>query len=270
MQFYKSLESILTQKDSDKKFSLFRQLYNAYNTHTCDFDHTQKKVFASPSYAQRCKIVDASEVPKRAGLHTDYGKAVLLHAIAHIEYSAIDLALDACYRYEQMPMDFYDDWLEVAEDEIRHFLMIESLLNELGYSYGDFSVHSFLFDVSQRALSLLERMAVVPRYLEAAGLDSNPKIIEKLQMQNDAFSPKITQALAIILEEEVDHVKKGDKWFAYACKKAKVNKSCYYDIVEKILPGAKKKKPHVNVKDRQKAGFSCSEIQVITDSDCSD
>ncbi|MGM0534207.1 MAG: ferritin-like domain-containing protein [Campylobacterota bacterium] len=268
MQFYSTLEKILTQKDLGRKFALFEQLYGAYKAHSCSFASTPKKVFTTPSYAGRCQIVDAAEVPKRAGLHTDYGKAVLLHAIAHIEFSAIDLALDACYRFEDMPIEFYDDWLEVAQDEIRHFMMIENLLQDIGYHYGSFVVHSFLFDVSQRTLSLLERMAVVPRYLEAAGLDSNPKIIEKLRAQKDAFSPAIVQALEIILEEEVDHVKKGDRWFAYACKRAKVSKDSYYDIVEKILPGAKKKKGFVNIKDRRKAGFSCEEINVISKDEC--
>jgi uncharacterized ferritin-like protein (DUF455 family) len=268
MNFYKALEDILSDFDISSRFAKFDKLYGAYKSGGVEFTSGAKKVFTTPTYAKICNVVDAKEVPKRTALTTKEGKAILLHAIAHIEYSAIDLALDACYRFEGMPKAFYDDWLEVAEDEVRHFQMIEERLNSLGYRYGDFNVHSFLFDISQRSLTLLERMATVPRYLEASGLDSNPKIMEKLSRQNDALSQEIIKILQVILEEEIDHVKKGDRWFEYACKEAGVEKSCYFDIVEKILPGAKNKKPYVNVADRKKAGFSCDEIRVISDQKC--
>ncbi|MGM0623718.1 MAG: ferritin-like domain-containing protein [Campylobacterota bacterium] len=268
MQFFKTIEAILLDCDIASRFKKFDLLYTAYKKDHVVFESTQKQIFTTPTYAAVCNVVDAKEVPKRTALTTKEGKAILLHAIAHIEYSAIDLALDACYRFENMPKAFYDDWLEVAADEIRHFEMIEERLNSLGYAYGDFNVHSFLFDISQRSLTLLERMATVPRYLEASGLDSNPKIIEKLSHHKDPLSQDIIKILQVILEEEVDHVKKGDRWFAYACKEEGVDKSCYFDIVEKILPGAKNKKPYVNVEDRKKAGFSCDEIKVISDQKC--
>jgi uncharacterized ferritin-like protein (DUF455 family) len=148
--------------------------------------------------------------------------------------------------------------------------MLEEILNKHGYKYGDFCVHAFLFDVSMNSLDLVSRMATIPRYLEASGLDANPKMIEKLGNINDDFSKDIIKALKVILEEEVTHVKKGDYWFKWACKRENINPDTYFDIVEKILPGAKKTKPYVNIKDRQKAGFSCDEISVLTDDECND
>ena len=268
MQFFETLEDILLDCDISSRFAKFEKLNRAFTEDRVEFGSCKKRVFDIPTYSHICNVVHAKYVPKRKALSTTEGKGILLHAIAHIEYSAIDLALDACYRFEGMPREFYEDWLEVASDEVRHFEMIEQKLNALGYKYGDFGVHSFLFEISQKSLTLLERMATVPRYLEASGLDSNPKIIEKLSHLGDRDAKEIIEILKIILDEEIDHVKKGDKWFEYACKQEGVNKSCYFDIVEKILPGAKNKKPFVNVEDRKKAGFSCDEIKVISNQKC--
>ncbi len=255
---------------TQEKIDRFKSFYQAYKVGRVKFEEEfEPKVFSSPSFSEICTITPATSMPKRSSLSSKRGKAYLLHSIAHIEYSAIDLALDHAYRFIGLPQEYYDDWLKVADDEIRHFLLLDELLGELGYSYGDFAVHSFLFDISQKTLDLTTRMAVIPRYLEASGLDSSPIVIKKLQNINDDFSKKIIKALNIILDDEVDHVKKGDKWFKYACKKDGITPDSYFDIVEKTLPNAKRKKPFVNVKDRQKAGFSCDEIKVISDSECS-
>jgi len=271
MEFFRQLREILVSPAPKDKIDKFKTFYKLYLENKIDYDHKQEsEVFKTPSYLSFLKIVDAKSMPKRRSLSTTAGKAYMVHNIAHIEYSAIDLALDHTYRYKNMPKEFYDDWLEVADDEIRHFLMLEDILNKYGYKYGDFGVHSFLFDVSMNSLDLISRMATIPRYLEASGLDSNPKMMEKLKNIDDKFSQEVIKALEIILEEEVTHVKKGDIWFKWACEKYDINPDNYFDIVEDILPGAKKKKPFVNVKDRQKAGFSCSEIRVLTDEKCSD
>ena len=271
MEFFTQLEIILQIENSSKKIKYFEQFYQEYLDNKLYFNHNQtSKVFTAPSFENRCDIVDAKTMPKRRALSTTAGKAYMVHNIAHIEYSAIDLALDHAYRFKNMPEEFYKDWLEVADDEIRHFLSLEKILNNNGYKYGDFNVHSFLFDISMKSLELVTRMATVPRYLEASGLDSNPKMIDKLKNINDNFAKDIIRALEIILKEEVSHVKKGDYWFKWACKKEGIHPDEYFNIVEKILPGAKKTKPYVNIKDRQKAGFSCKEISVLTDESCKD
>ncbi len=271
MEFFTQLEIILKTENSSKKIKYFEQFYQEYLDDKLSFNHNQtSKVFKAPSFIRNCNIVDAKTMPKRTALSTTAGKAYMVHNIAHIEYSAIDLALDHAYRFKNMPKEFYKDWLEVAADEIRHFLSLEKILNNHGYKYGDFAVHSFLFDISMKSLELVTRMAVVPRYLEASGLDANPKMIDKLKNINDDFAKDIITALEVILTEEVTHVKKGDYWFKWACKKEGVNPDKYFDIVESVLPGAKKMKPFVNIKARQKAGFSCSEISLLTKDKCED
>jgi uncharacterized ferritin-like protein (DUF455 family) len=271
MEFFNYLHKLLTIQNPKQKIEEFKTFYKAYLLDELQTEHNQTaEVFKTPSYESYLNIVDAKTMPKRTALSTTQGKAYMVHNIAHIEYSAIDLALDHAYRFKNMPQEFYDDWLEVADDEVRHFEMLESILNKYGYNYGDFDVHSFLFDISMRALDLPTRMAVVPRYLEASGLDSNPKMIEKLSHIKDEFSKETQEALKVILEEEVSHVKKGDIWFKFACKKEDLEVDSYFNLVESVLPGAKKKKPFVNIKDRQKAGFSCSEIKVLTDEKCED
>ena len=269
MEFFSTLQSILETADPHQKITHFQKFYDLYKEGEVTFDHAfVPKVFEEPSFKEIVDIVPATTLPKRGSLSTQKGKAYLVHSVLHIEYSAIDLALDHAYRFVNMPKSYYDDWLEVAEDEIRHFLMLETIIKDLGYRYGSFPVHSFLFDISQKSLDLLTRMAVVPRYLEASGLDSSPLVIEKLSRINDAQSREIIQALEVILEEEVDHVRKGDRWFRWACEKEGVDPACYFEIVEKILPGAKKKKTYVNVDSRRRAGFSCDEIAVISSQKC--
>jgi uncharacterized ferritin-like protein (DUF455 family) len=262
MEFFTTLEDILQTADPFEKIAKFNSFYHDKNI---TFNHNHKsKIFSKPSFASICQIVPATKVPRRRSLNSKEDRAVLIHAIAHIEYSAIDLALDHAYRFKNMPMEYYHDWLEVAEDEVRHFLMLEKMLKELGFSYGDFAVHSFLFDTSMAtANSLIDRMAVIPRYLEASGLDANPKLMQRVKKLDDDFSKEFLEALKIILKEEITHVKKGDKWFKWACEKSGTDTSHFYDIVEKYLPGATKKKEFVNVEFRKKAGYSCEEIEVL-------
>ena len=263
MEFFSALEKIIQIANPYKKIEEFSKFYAKYPN--IAIEHGAKSlVFKEPSFANYCKVVDPKEVPRRAKFGTTKGRAVLLHAIAHIEYSAIDLALDAAYRFKHMPQKFYDDWLEVAQDECRHFLMIDSLLQELGYKYGDFVVHQGLFEAGLATQTLLERMAVVPRYLEANGLDANPKIMQKLSIFKDPFAKKIVQALGIILDEEVGHVQKGDFWFRWACEKEnKEYKAAYFACIERIYPGTMHSKKEINVDARKRAGFSCDEMKLL-------
>jgi len=228
------------------------------------------KMFETPSYASRCRIVDPRELPARKDFESREGLATLIHAITHIEYSAIDLALDAVYRFPEMPMAYKTDWLEVAHDEVRHYKMLNTLLEELGYSYGDFPVHCGLFDAAKHTEnSVLDRMAIVPRYYEASGLDVNPQIIRKLE--NKKKNPqiaKLIEALNIIYDEEIVHVHKGDKWFKYLCVQNGLDESVYFEILEryKLLS---KHRPHINVDARKEAGFSCNEILKLGAKECS-
>ncbi|MDQ7068052.1 MAG: ferritin-like domain-containing protein [Sulfurimonas sp.] len=165
------------------------------------------------------------------------GQINLIHAIAHIEYSAIDLALDGAYRFRGLPKAYYDDWLAVGDDEIRHFLMLEGLLQDLGSSYGSVAVHDALFEAGQKTLDVVERMAVVPRYLEANGLDATPMILKKLKKLPKSESiEKIIRVLSTILDEEVEHVYKGDVWFSYVCEQKGVSTDLFFEIIKKYYP----------------------------------
>jgi uncharacterized ferritin-like protein (DUF455 family) len=267
--YYKDLEKILLEENPQNKIKMFETFYNNFLENNYKFeDQYTPPCLDKPSYSNFLNIVLPKDINIRKHFDTDEGKISLLHTIAHIEYSAIDLALDASLRYQNMPYEYYVDWLEVANDEIRHFKMIQSLLNELGSYYGQLSVHTNLFEAMKNTTKFINRMAVVPRYLEANGLDQNPKIINKLKSNPDKFNLKILDALQIILEEEVDHVKKGDRWFKYACSIENLDPtSTYLKIIEEFYPGSTSKHQKLNFDARKKAGFSCDELKQLANSD---
>jgi uncharacterized ferritin-like protein (DUF455 family) len=167
-----------------------------------------------PGRPARPRLVHPRELPQR-GLGSIAGRAAFLHAIAHIEFNAIDLAWDAVYRFRGLPEDYYQDWTGIADDEARHFRLLRARLNELGADYGDFDAHNGLWEMAEKtADDLVARMALVPRLLEARGLDVTPGMIARLRGNGDTDSAQI---LELILREEVAHVAAGSRWFAWAC-----------------------------------------------------
>ena len=272
MNIYELLEQAIESDDITIKEKLTLQCleYCNQNQVSCE-DDFKPLVFEKPSYASKCHIVNPRQLPARKDFDNPEGLATLVHAITHIEYSAIDLALDAVYRFPEMPMEYKIDWLIVAQDEIRHFKMLQELLTDLEYKYGDFPVHCGLFDAAEHtAHSILDRMAIIPRYYEASGLDVNPQIIKKLDNKRKIpIVKKLIDALNIIYDEEIDHVHKGDKWFKYLCSKEGLEESVYFDILEryKLLS---KHRPHINVDARKEAGFTCSEIKKLGAKVCND
>lgn len=272
MDYFKELEEILLTIKPKDKFTKFERFYKDFLKNDFNFNtNYEVKALDKPSYNSFMKVVLPKEVKVRKYFDTDEGKGSLLHTIAHIEYSAIDLALDAALRFKDLPKDYYKDWLEVASDEIRHFLMIEKIMEKVGYKYGDFNVHTNLFEAMKKTNTLVERMAIVPRYLEANGLDQNPKIMKKLESNPDEINSEILKALNTILEEEVTHVYKGDKWFKYACNKENLDmEDTYVNLLEKYYPGSTLgKKYDMNFEARKRAGFSCKELKRLSNKgDC--
>jgi len=270
MNFYKELETAITTHDIEEKEQIIKKLLEYCNkVEHISSDFTPKD-FEYPSYAPICKIVPPKELPRRRNFQTKEGLALMLHSIVHIEYSAIDLALDAVYRFPQMPVDYKIDWLVVADDEVRHFRMLLDILTSLGAKYGDFPVHSGLFEASiHTAGDVLDRMAIIPRHYEATGLDVNPKIIAKLSQYKDSFAIKETlSALDIIYKEEIEHVKKGDRWFKYICQERGLDiQSSFFEILDKYEL-RKKSRNDLNVTARRKAGFSCSELKSLGAKEC--
>ena len=212
-----------------------------------------------PGRPERPTLVDPRQLPHR-GLGSHEGRAALVHAVAHIEFNAINLAWDAVHRFAGMPDAYYRDWTRIADDEARHFGMLVERLSELGFAYGDFDAHDGLWDMARRTShSCLERMALVPRVLEARGLDVTPGMIARLRNAGDASSAAV---LAQILEEEVAHVAAGSRWFAWCCARAGVDPaSTFTRLVDTHLVG--KVRGPFNVPARLRAGFSTGELAAI-------
>ena len=204
-------------------------------------------------------LVSARGLPQR-GLGTDEGRAAFIHAIAHIEFNAINLAWDAVWRFDGMPPQFYADWVRVADDEARHFTLLSERLAELGHAYGDFDAHDGLWDMARKtAHSCLERMALVPRVLEARGLDVTPAMIVRLRGVGDHRSIEILER---ILREEVAHVAAGSRWFAWCCERAGVAPSATFDALITRYARGSVRKPF-NLEARTAAGFDEADMQAL-------
>ena len=268
--FYKKLETALISDNISKKELIVDELIKFLRSNNKIDNNFEPQIFKNPSFFKKCKIVKPRDLPKRRDFNSKDGLEALVHSIAHIEYSAIDLALDAVYRFTNMPNDYKLDWLIVASDEIRHFKMLDKILQKLNSFYGKLPVHSSLFEMGYKTnSSILDRMAVIPRYFEASGLDANPKIISKLDSyKSNEILDEIKKALNIIYQEEIEHVQKGDKWFKYLCDINRFDyKSKYQEIILKY--NLKKDVKRFNIKARLEAGFSCDELKSMGVKNCS-
>lgn len=211
---------------------------------------------AQTVFPHRPELVDPRDLPRR-GLGSDQGRIALLHSLAHIEFYAIHLAWDILYRFRGLPTRFYWDWLGVAAEEALHFSMLRARLQQLGSDYGRLSAHRGLWDVAtDTADDLIARLALVPRTLEARGLDVTPGMIEKLRKVGDTQSAEI---LNRILRDEVGHVAIGSRWFNRLCsQRGKNPESTYFELVQGLLRG----KIHgpLNHELRKQAGFNETEL----------
>jgi uncharacterized ferritin-like protein (DUF455 family) len=208
---------------------------------------------------ERPPLVPPHQLAKRT-LRDREGHAALIHALAHIEFNAINLALDAVCRYPGLPGDFYRDWLQVAAEEAYHFGLLRDHLRTLGYDYGDFPAHDGLMQMARdTAADPLARMALVPRLLEARGLDATPEIQQKLRGYGDAEGAAI---LDIILRDEIGHVAAGDRWFRHFCGLRDLEpEATYRELLERYR--APKPRRPVNTEARLQAGFSETELNAL-------
>jgi uncharacterized ferritin-like protein (DUF455 family) len=205
---------------------------------------------------ERPKRVEVHALPRRRA-QTREGHAALLHAIAHIEFNAINLALDCLLRFGGLPPGFYAGWLNVAQEEAAHFGLVSERLAELGYTYGDFPAHDGLWQMAAKTTEdPLERMALVPRVLEARGLDATPPIMARLAKMGDLKSVAV---LEIILRDEIGHVALGDEWFRFLCAQRGLEPEAEY---VRLLAHFKAPfpRPPLNEKARLQAGFSEAEL----------
>lgn len=206
--------------------------------------------------------VSATAVPKRSPFTTE-GRAALVHSICHIEFNAINLALDAVWRFDGMPTAYYRDWLRVADEEAQHFSLLHAHLQGMGRRYGDFRGHDGLWTMCERTKDdVLARMALVPRTLEARGLDATPLIQAKLRRVNTPDAHEAVAILDIILRDEVGHVAIGNHWYRWLCGRSGQNPEALYpQLVARYE--APRLKPPFNHEARSRAGFSDEELRLL-------
>lgn len=212
-----------------------------------------------PGRPQRPELVAPAQVKHRS-MATVEGRAALLHALAHIEFNAVNLALDILWRFAGMPDAFYRDWLRVAREEAYHFDLLRQRLATLDHAYGDFPAHNGLWDMAERTRGdLLARLALVPRTLEARGLDASPMIRNKLAGAGDAESAAIVD---IILRDEIGHVAIGNHWFKLLCAQAgKEPVAGYAELAQRY--GAPRLRGPFNLEARRAAGFDDAELAAL-------
>jgi uncharacterized ferritin-like protein (DUF455 family) len=189
-------------------------------------------------------------------LTTAAGRVAAVHAVAHIEANAVNLALDAVHRFGGLPAAYYGEWLRVADEEARHFLLLRSRLRDLGADYGDLPAHDGLWAMAVRtADDPLRRMALVPRVLEARGLDVSPAMIERFEAVGDGAT---AAALRLILREEVFHVEVGSRWFRWLCAARGLEPE---ETFRSLLQAeGVRVVPPLNEAARLAAGFSAAEL----------
>lgn len=205
-------------------------------------------------------VLVAPKLVQRRAMHTAEGRAALIHALAHIEFNAINLALDAVWRFANMPADYYRDWCQVAKEEAYHFSLLRAHLQTLGFDYGDFDGHNSLWEMVEKTQSdVLARMALVPRTLEARGLDAAPPLKQKLLQAGDQAAAAI---LDIILRDEIGHVAIGNRWFQYVCDQRGLDIVTTFEALRQQYQ-APVLRPPFNFEARKQAGFSEIELAYL-------
>ena len=255
-----SLDCLMDNNPESKQHgaTVLYQQWQAGQLHRKDPSPSVKKINI-PGRPLRPELVPVNQVKQRK-LTTDEGRATLIHAICHIEFNAINLALDAVYRFRDMPDDFYGDWLKIAAEEAYHFSLLSNRLNEMGYHYGDKPAHNGLWESCVNTdHDVMVRMALVPRVLEARGLDVTPGIIKRLKSAGD---DKTIGLLEIILRDEIGHVKIGSDWFHYCCEQRQLDsESTFIQLINQYMHGQLRGPFHDEA--RLQAGFAESELALL-------
>lgn len=242
--------------DAHEKAALTRELDDASVVGAAD---EVEQALGIPGRPVRPELVPHTKVKQRS-VNTVEGKAALIHAIAHIELNAIDLALDIVWRFAGMPDEFYCQWVGVAKEEAYHFTLLRDHLRAIGYEYGDFPAHNALWEMAEKTKhDVLARVALVPRTLETRGLDASPPIRAKLVNAGDDRAGEI---LDIILRDEIGHVALGNRWYRWLCGQRGLDPvATYTELAEKY--GAPKPRGPFNLAARRAAGFTEEELQQL-------
>jgi uncharacterized ferritin-like protein (DUF455 family) len=253
---------ILVITDPKTKVTRVQQLFADYQLELIALDVSatlDSKELSLPGRPHKPELVPPLAVPKRK-MDTLEGRLSLLHSLAHIEFNAMNLALDAIWRFPDMPTQYYADWLKVAKEEAYHFSLIEDHLQSVGVAYGDFPAHNSLWEMVERtADAVIARMALVPRTMEARGLDAVPAIRDRFKQIKDA---KVVEILEIILRDEVGHVLIGNQWFNFLCTREGLSPIKTYRDLAKAYRAPVLKGPF-NLVARKQAGFTAEELTLL-------
>lgn len=215
-----------------------------------------------PGRPDRPHLLPPKEVPQRSPF-TPPGLAMLVHAVTHIEFNAIGLALDAIWRFPDMPEAFYTDWLLVAHEEAVHFSLLRTHLQSLGHDYGDFPAHNSLWEMCVRTQhDVTARMALVPRTMEARGLDATPPMQARLRKVGTPEADRAVEILDVILRDEIGHVAVGNRWYGWLCERQGIEPLSHYRRLAREH-SAPRLKPPFNEAARRAAGFSPGEIAAL-------
>ena len=253
--------ALLQEPDPARKAAGVRALHAQRSSLQLDTEAHLPEPPGLPGRPPRPALVSHLAVARRSP-YTHEGRAALLHAVAHIEFNAINLALDAAWRFASLPAAYYFDWLSVANEEALHFgLLSAHLRTSLDCGYGDFDAHDGLWSMVERTRhDVVARMALVPRTLEARGLDATPPMQAKLARAGDARAVEI---LAIILHDEVGHVAIGNRWYRWLCERDGLDPIAH-DATLVQLHQAARPRPPFNIAARRAAGFSDEEVAALS------
>jgi uncharacterized ferritin-like protein (DUF455 family) len=253
----------LSEPQTDRKVACVNHLAQAWQLGGMTLD-----VDVAMSVPVRCKLPGQPVRPelvsplsvKRRAMNTLEGRAILIHALAHIEFNAINLALDAIWRFPGMPAAYYTDWLQVAVEETLHFSLLAAHLQAQGFAYGDFPAHNSLWDMAEKTCGdVLARIALVPRTMEARGLDASPPVRAKLAQAGDMAAAEI---LDIILRDEIGHVGIGNRWYGWLCTQRGLDPVSTYAALAAQYEAPQMRGPF-NLDARRAAGFSELELAAL-------
>ncbi len=256
MNARQAARSLLAETDVETKLAGALKLWADCQAGELSLDALAAPPLDQAGIPARPQLAAPSDMPRRQ-LNGRENHAALIHALAHIEFNAINLALDAVQRFSDLPRDFYRDWLQVAAEEAYHFRLLRDHLRSLGKDYGDLPAHAGLWEMATKtAHDPLARMALVPRLLEARGLDVTPDIQRKLRGFGDAAGADI---LNIILRDEIGHVAAGDRWFRFLCAQRGLQPEAAFQTLL-ATPGVPRPRRPFNQAARLAAGFSAQEL----------
>ncbi|BBB26543.1 ferritin-like domain-containing protein [Amphritea japonica] len=257
---YEQTKQAFLTADPDLKIEQTRQVVSRWNAGELEWlEGARPELLNQPGRLDTPEIVAPAEVNKRK-FGKEKGRAALIHALAHIELTAVNLALDSVYRYRDMPKEFYADWMQCAGEEANHFIALRGRLREMGYDYGSFSAHGELWSMAvDTGDDMLERMGIVHRVFEARALDVIPKAVQRFDQLGDK---KMVDVLTMIANEEVGHVSSGTRWYHYQCNKRQLDPNqTFINLLWKYMKGPLK--GPFNYEERLKAGFTQPELAMM-------